>query len=164
MIMNANEIMQEDFFSWPLLRRRDLLATACLLWAGVRFAPLAQASPEEARQFLADLVKTERWTTDQVSITLPPVTDQWRFVPIRVSVKGKGTEEIHVREIHLVGERNPSPHIVSFRLSASSPPIVTTKIRLVKTQIVIAAAVLDNGVVLVGKELCKVVVPGKGCG
>lgn len=152
-------------FPWPLLSRRNLLATACLLWAGIEPIRHADASPEEARRFLEKMVKTQNWQAGRVKISLPSVTEQGRFVPVSVTVEGDWNGDLYVREIHLAAERNPTPHLVSFYLSSVCwPPTVTTRIRLVKTQVMIAAAVLSNGQVLVGKEICKVVVPGKGCG
>lgn len=160
-----SENNKNNCFPWPHLSRRHLLAGACLLWAGVKPISHANASPEEANRFLENMVKTNQWRTEQVKIRLPQVTDQGEFVPISVVVEGDWNQDLYVREIHLVAERNPTPHLVSFHLSAGClPSSVSTRIVLVKTQIVIAAAVLSNGTVLVGKEICKVMVPGKGCG
>lgn len=141
-------------------RRQFIIATSLSAWGNH-----AISAPEDALKFLENITKTQKWATEKVKVILPPVTEQGQFVPISVEVDVPWTTEHKVTAIHLVAERNPKPHVVSFYVSPDCwLTHVTTKIQLIKTQIVIAAAVLNNGDVLIGKEMCKVVTPGKGCG
>jgi len=155
-----------DFFVDGLsLSRRQFVVATCLLLAGIVPERRAHGAPEDAARFLEQMTGTKTWRAERMRIILPPITDQWRFVPITVEVDGPWDEMHMVRSIHLVAERNPTPHVVSFHLSPECwPPRISTRLRLVRTQVVVAAAILCDGSVLVGKEICKVVVPGKGCG
>ena len=152
-----------------MLSRRDVLIL-CGSWAvagmptGGLLGP-AHAGPREAKERLAELTRSVEPQKGRVHITLPEVTDQGRFVPIRVSVDSPMTESDHVKAIHIVAERNPTPEVASFRLSAANGrAVVSTRIRLLQTQVVVVAAEMSDGSVYLGKERCKITGGAGGCG
>ena len=144
--------------------RRQFIIASSLLGIG-SWGKNSYSTPEEAVKLLETITGNKTWATERVKLTIPQITEQWQFIPVSVEVEGPWLNDHNVREIHLIAERNPKPHIVSFNLTPECwPPRITTRLRLIKTQIVIAAAVLNDNRVLIGKEICKVVTPGKGCG
>lgn len=152
-----------------MLSRRDILhlcaaVTAIGLPLG-GWSRQASAAPKDAKNRLADLTGGVEQIKGGVKITLPLVTDQARHVPIRVSVDSPMTEADHVKAIHLVAERNPTPSIASFHLGpANGKAEVSARIRLLQTQVVVAAAEMSDGTVRIGKARCKIIGGAGGCG
>lgn len=152
-----------------MLDRRQLLML-CGAWATAGFLvggriDSAHAGPRDARKRLADLTGGVEPKKGRITITLPKVTDQGRFVPIRVSVESPMSESDHVKAIHIVAERNPTPEVASFYLSpANGKAQVSTRIRLLKTQVVVVAAEMSDGSVYLGKGRSKITGGAGGCG
>jgi sulfur-oxidizing protein SoxY len=152
-----------------VLSRRDILALCAALAAmgltGLALPGQAHASPKDARKRLAGLTGGVKPIKKGVTIALPKVTDQGNHIPLRVSVDSPMTEDDYVKAIHVVSERNPIPAVATFHLSpASGKAAISTRIRLVKTQVVMVAAETSSGVVYLGKARCKISTGAGGCG
>ena len=141
------------------LGRRDVLKAAgvgAVAVAGAGFAGRdAKASPESAAKWLTEQAGSEG-KEGKVSIKLPDIAENGRTVPVTVSVDGA------TKAIHLAAEGNPSPYIASFTLDTDAKAEVATRIRLGKTQNVVAAAVMADGSVFTGKQNVKVTIGGCG--
>jgi sulfur-oxidizing protein SoxY len=152
-----------------MLSRRDILllfaaVTACGVPFGTAFRD-ARAAPRDAKQRLAELTGAAEQQQGGVEITLPEATDQARHVPMRIRVDSPMTEDDHVKAIHVVAERNPTPAIASFHLSpANGRAEISTRIRLLQTQVVVAAAEMSDGSVRIGKARCKIIGGAGACG
>ena len=82
----------------------------------------------------------------RVTIDTPRLADNGHSVPITVRVDSAMSMRDHVRRIALVSESNPRPVIATFHLSQKSGRAeITTRIRLNKTQRVMALAELSDG-------------------
>ncbi|MBE9538323.1 MAG: thiosulfate oxidation carrier protein SoxY [Proteobacteria bacterium] len=152
-----------------MLNRRDILSLfAALAAAGLPLGGLmgsARAAPRDARKHLAEITGGIKPKKGRITITLPKVTDQGDFVPLRVAVESPMSEVDHVKAIHIVAERNPTPAVASFYLSrAIGKAEVSTRIRLVKTQVVVAVAEMSDGSLFLGKARCKISTGAGGCG
>ena len=151
-----------------MLNRREILIL-CGAWASAGFTggllSPAHAGPRDAKKRIAELTGGVKPQRGGIQITLPKVTDQGRFVPIRVSVDSPMTESDHVKAIHIVAERNPTPEVASFRLSpVNGKAQVSTRIRLLKTQVVVVAAEMSDGSVYMEKGRSKITGGAGGCG
>ena len=152
-----------------MLSRRDLLALFAALTTtgliGLVLPRQAHASPRDARKRLAELTGGIKPRRKGMTITMPKVTDQGNHVPLRVSVDSPMTGDDYVKAIHVVSERNPTPAVATFHLSpASGKATISTRIRLVKTQVVVIAAETSTGAVYLGKARCKIITSAGGCG
>ena len=152
-----------------MLSRRDILLLFAAVTAyGVPFGGVlreAGAAPRDAKKRLAELTGGAEQQKDGVEITLPEATDQARHVPMRIVVDSPMTEDDYVKAIHVVAERNPTPAIASFHLSpANGRAEISTRIRLLQTQVVIAAAEMSDGSVRIGKARCKIIGGAGACG
>ena len=152
-----------------MLSRRDILhlcgalAASWLPFGGILRD--ANAAPADAKKLISELTGGAEQQDGGVTITLPKVTDQARHVPIRISVESPMTDADHVKAIHLVAERNPTPAVASFHLRpANGKAEVSTRIRLLQTQVVVAAVVMSDGSVRIGKARCKITGGAGGCG
>ncbi len=151
-----------------LSRREILLLCGVATAAGLPFSGMlrdAEASPSDAKKLLADLTGGVEQQKGGVKITLPEATDQARHVPMRISVESPMTEQDYVKAIHVVAERNPTPAVASFHLSpANGKAEISTRIRVLETQVVVAAAEMSDGTVRIGKARCKITGGAGGCG
>ena len=82
----------------------------------------------------------------RVRIDTPSLADNGHSVPIIVKVESPMTVDDYVRRIRLVSENNPRPLVATFHLSPRSGRAeISTRIRLNKTQRVVALAEMSDG-------------------
>ncbi len=148
-----------------MLTRRRVLA----LFAAATVSSLpwgsALAGPRDAKKRLAELTGGVKAKKGRIKITVPKVTDQGDFIPLRVAVDSPMSEADHVAAVHVLAERNPDPAVASFRFTpASGRAEVSTRIRLVKTQVIQVAAEMSDGSVYLAKARCKISTGAGGCG
>jgi sulfur-oxidizing protein SoxY len=73
------------------------------------------------------------------------------------------TEKDFVKAIHVIATANPQPGVATFRFSPlSGKAAVTSRMRLARTQDIIAIAELPDGRFLSGKRNVKVTIGGCG--
>lgn len=98
-----------------------------------------------------------------LSLVTPAIAENGNTVPVSVTVNLPFTPESYVKAIHLFAELNPNPEVASFFLSpASGRAKIATRIRLARTQRVIALAELSDGRVLRTANEVKVTIGGCG--
>jgi sulfur-oxidizing protein SoxY len=150
-------------FDLRLSRRAALQAAAGL--TVLTFAPVALA--EEAAPKAEDDIKAFTGGKDVkeggVSLELPEIAENGNTVPLRVLVDSPMTAESYVKRVLIVADGNPRPGVGTFRFSAKSGRAeASTRIRLAKTQNVIAVAELSDGTFTMAKKAVKVTIGGCG--
>lgn len=153
-----------------VLSRRSLLVsagavTAAFPFLSVRAEDLApQPSLERTKQFeeaYAALVAGGKPLEGKITLELPEVAENGNFVPLTVSVDSPMTEEDHVKVIHILSTSNPIARIASFHLSpVNGIAKVQSRIRLAKSQDVMALAQFSNGLMAIGTMTVKVTIGG----
>jgi sulfur-oxidizing protein SoxY len=84
-------------------------------------------------------------------------------VPLALAVASPMTAESHVKAIHLLSTANPRAAVATFRFTLlSGKARVTSRMRLAKTQDVVAIAELSDGTFLMGTRRVDVKVGGCG--
>lgn len=148
--------------------RRDFVAgigAAALLAALLASMPEAQAS-EASAQFeaaLAALLKGAEPRTGGIDMDLPENVENGDYVPVALSVDSPMTPEKHVKSLHLLSTLNPRADVATFRFTAlSGKARVTSRMRLAKSQEVVAIAELSDGTFLIGTRTVAVKVGGCG--
>ena len=152
------------------LSRRSLLQAAgagTVAMAGASLAPheaLAQAVKAGAHQELLNkLVNGKKAQAGKVTVRMPEIAENGNTVPITVSVDNPMTPQNYVKAVHVVADDNPNPEVMSVHFSpASGKAEVSTRMRLARTQNVIAYAELSDGSVWSGKAEAKVTIGGCG--
>ncbi|MCL6415459.1 hypothetical protein MIB92_07340 [Aestuariirhabdus sp. Z084] len=150
-----------------MIERRELMLwlAAFPVLSLLVFSPVANGAPRDAKQRLKLLIGEKKPAKGRIKIELPAVTDQGRFVPIKVSVDSPMSDEDYVKAIHIIAERNPSPEVASFYLSpANGRAEISTRIRLLKTQVVLVAAEMNDGSTYLAKGRSKITGGAGGCG
>ena len=151
-------------------RRTFLLTagTAAVLLGVLHRLPRAQAEASAAKfaEFkaaLEALVGKGVPRDSGLTLDLPEAVENGDYVPVALSVDSPMTAESHVKAVHILSTANPRAAVATFRFTAlSGKAAVTSRMRLAKTQDVVAVAELSDGSVLITRR--KVDVKVGGCG
>jgi len=99
----------------------------------------------------------------KISLTAPEIAENGNTVPISVDVDSPMTDDEHVQSVVILAEGNPNPGVVTFHFTpANGVAAATTRMRLAKTQNVVAIAKMSDGSVVMDKKLVKVTIGGCG--
>jgi sulfur-oxidizing protein SoxY len=159
-----------DEVSPRLLGRRDFVAgagAAALVAALLAAIPEAKAAPSErSEQFTAALAALLAGATPHeggIEMDLPGDVENGDYVPVALAVDSPMTEASHVKSIHLLSTLNPRAEVATFRFTLlSGKARVTSRMRLAKSQDVIAIAQMSDGSFLIGTRAVSVKVGGCG--
>ena len=159
--------MRERMNSNGALGRRDVLRAVfggALAVAGSGLVMRgASATPETAAKALARMGAGGNAMQGKVHLKLPEIAENGRTVPLSVRVDSPMSDKDYVTAIHIVAEGNPAPEVVSFSLTpAMGKAEISTRMRLGKTQNVVAGAVMNDGAVYRVSRFIKVTIGGCG--
>lgn len=99
----------------------------------------------------------------KISLTTPEIAENGNTVPVSFDVESPMTADDHVAEVLVLADGNPRPGVATFHFSEmSGEATASTRIRLAKTQNVIAVAKMSNGQFYMDKKLVKVTIGGCG--
>lgn len=151
-----------------IIDRRDFVlgvgagAAIALLLSGVGPAA-AQDRPATLEDALKKILGDAKPTEGKISVDMPEIAENGNTVPFTLSVDSPMTEQNHVKAIHIFAAGNPQADVATFRFTpASGKAAVSSRMRLAKTQDVIALAELSDGKFLLGKRTVKVTIGGCG--
>ncbi len=131
-----------------LLDRRRFLASLgagmalVVLKPGFAAADIAQTQEEIA----AAVGDASRAQTGRIGIDMPPLAESGNSVPMTIRVDSPMTEADHCRRVWVFAEGNPRPRVcaVTFTPRAGKAEF-STKIRMARTQNIIAFAEMSDG-------------------
>lgn len=146
-------------------RRRQLLgATAAATAAaffGVSTRSFAAAADVEKAisEFGGDATPSE----GMITLKTPEIAENGNSVPVSFSVDSPMTEDNYVESVLILAEDNPSAEVATFHFTpASGAASASTRMRLAKTQNVIAVAKLSDGSLHRTSSNVKVTIGGCG--
>ena len=148
------------------LNKREFLAfgagsVAFVAVGGVASQAFAETSETQKR--IKEFAGGKAIKSGKVSLTTPEIAENGNTVPISVDVESPMTKGDHVASVMLLADGNPLPGVATFHFShMSGEASATTRIRLAKTQDVIAVAKMSNGDVYMDKKQVKVTIGGCG--
>lgn len=97
----------------------------------------------------------------KVTLELPEIAENGNFVPLTVSVDHPMTYDDYIKTIHILSTSNPVARVATFHLSPiNGIAKVQSRIRLAKTQDVIALAQTSEGLLAIATTLVKVTIGG----
>lgn len=149
------------------LGRRKALVTigggaVALLGASIIVQP-ARATPSSADAAMNKLIGGRPTQKGRVRLKLPPIAENGNTVPMTVIIDSPMTKNDYVKTVHIVADQNPRPNIASFHFTpASGKAQVATRIRMLKTQNVIAVAEMNDGTLYRAVQNVKVTIGGCG--
>ena len=145
-------------------RRRALFTAGGVLLASMGLAGRgAFANTTDVDRAIKKLIGDRNPKPGRIHLSLPGIAENGNNVPISVSVDSSMTRDDFVRAVHLFADGNPNPAVASFYFDPGNGKAeVSTRIRLAKTQNVIAVAELSDGSVYTVTN--RVAVTIGGCG
>ena len=147
-----------------LNRRQMLTRTVGVSLAGLfGIQSRAFATPEA----VAEAVKTFSGDAEPVSgrikLTTPEIAENGNSVPIGVSVDSPMSDDDYVAQVVIYADGNPNPDVITFNFTpASGEATASTRMRLAKTQNVVAVAKMSDGSVFTDTRNIKVTIGGCG--
>jgi sulfur-oxidizing protein SoxY len=138
-------------------REFGVLTAGAAAFAAIGGAAFAAATEDAIVAFTGGATPTE----GMVRLTAPEIAENGNTVPIEVSVDaapGSGVVSVMV-----LASGNPAPDVASFTFTAlSGEAKAATRIRLAKTQDVIAVAKMADGSTFIDRREVKVTIGGCG--
>ncbi len=149
------------------LNKREFIGlsagAAAFLVAGVRFEPAFAAMSPETEEAIKAFTGGAEMNEGKVSLNTPEIAENGNTVPVSVSVESPMTDDDHVAEVMLLAAGNPRPGVATFKFSTmSGEASASTRIRLAKTQDVVAIAKMSDGSFFMDKKTVKVTIGGCG--
>ena len=94
---------------------------------------------------------------------LPQIAENGNTVPMGFEVDSPMTDTDYVKSVHVFADKNPRPDVASFHFtSASGRAKANTRMRLSKSQNIVAVAEMSDGSVYMAKAPVKVTIGGCG--
>lgn len=148
----------------PLGRRAALAgASGAILCLAVAPKPASAALQPATEAAIRKAIGDRAMTEGRVTLRLPPIAENGNTVPLTVSVESPMTAGDFVKSVHVFADGNPTPDVATFHFTpALGKAEASTRIRLGRTQDVIAVAELSDGRLFVGRQEVKVTIGGCG--
>jgi sulfur-oxidizing protein SoxY len=145
-----------------MLSRREFSVAA----AAAMSLPLQTLAQEQApawEQVAKAVLGDAKPTEGKLTLDMPEIAENGNTVPFSVRADSPMTEKDFVKAVHIISTGNPQPGVATFRFTPQSgKAMVSSRMRLGKTQDVIAIAELSDGKFLMAKRAVKVTIGGCG--
>lgn len=150
----------------PGMHRRRFLAiggaAAISSLAGARLAHAAGQADIDAAltKLIGDKKPAEG---SMIRLDLPEIAENGNTVPLKFEVESPMTADNYVKTVHVFADGNPNPEVASFHFTpASGKAAASTRMRLAKTQSIVAVAEMSDGSVFRASKEVKVTIGGCG--
>lgn len=148
------------------LTRRQILAFgagAAAFGVTLGRVPAAMATPEDVSAKIAEMFGGVEPQSGKLTLNTPEIAENGNTVPISVSVDSAMEGDDLVESVTIFADGNPSPAVATFNFTAMSGAAeATTRIRLARTQNVVAVAKMADGTVYMDSKEVKVTIGGCG--
>lgn len=143
------------------LSRRNFAVGGCCAAVAAGLSHAALAKTDSIGGLVRMLFGEKDFEEGRVRLNVPEIAENGMVVPVSVEVESPMTETSYVRSIHLYALDNPVPQVGAYIFTpASGRAAISTRIRLAKTQDLIAVAEMSDGTVHASKAPIKVVIGG----
>ena len=147
-------------------RRRLLIGLGAggLAAVGMTLVPRAVlADAESMAAAIEERIGDAATKEGRISLELPQIAENGNTVPIALEVDSPMTESDYVKAVHVFAEKNPLPNVATFRFTPRSGKArASTRMRMAKTQNIVAVAEMSDGSVYMAKTEVKVTIGGCG--
>lgn len=133
----------------PGLTRRTMLCQLGTAGVWVVMRPgSAQSTPEAVEQAIRQRIGERQPQPGGMTLTLPKLAETGNSVSLTVAVHSPMTQEDYVQRIHIFVGGNPEPVAATYHLGVRAGKAeISTRIRLARTQTVLALAEMSDGTV-----------------
>lgn len=144
-------------------RRQVLVTGACASAALMLKLSPASAKDDDADARIAAFTGGKSPAEGKVTLGVPEIAENGNTVPLSVTVESPMTKEDYVKRVLILADGNPRPGVATFNFTPHSGVAeASTRMRLAKTQNVIAVAETSTGEYFMAKAQVKVTIGGCG--
>jgi sulfur-oxidizing protein SoxY len=145
-----------------LTRRQTLTLGGCALALAVTGIKPAMAANDH-KEIIAKFTGGKPATEGKIGLDLPEIAENGNTVPLTLTVESPMTKDNYVKRVLVVADGNPRSPVATFHFSPSSGVAeASTRMRLAKTQNVIAVAEMSDGSFYTATKQVKVTIGGCG--
>jgi sulfur-oxidizing protein SoxY len=147
-----------------LLSRREALALVAATGGVVLLTPSgAFATSGDAASATQEFTGGKTVGEGKITLDMPEIAENGNTVPLSISVESPMTPDDYVKRVIVISEGNPRPEVATFNFTPRSGVAeASTRMRLAKTQNVVAIAEMSDGSLHMTKRQVKVTIGGCG--
>lgn len=147
-----------------VVNRRKFVLGASAAAAGLWTAPaLAQDANRAWEDALKTILGDARPIEGRINFDMPEIAENGNTVPFTIGLDSPMTEKEYVKAIHIISTGNPQPGVATFHYTPQSGKAsVSSRMRLARSQEVIAVAELNDGKFVIARRPVKVTIGGCG--
>jgi len=153
----------------PVQRREFLKIVGLGTLSGASLALLPsivladESGPKAIKKSIGKIAGSKTVTPGKFTLDLPQIAENGNTVPVGFTVDSPMTKNDYVKSVYLFSDKNPGHEVAAFHFSpASGKASASTRMRMIKTQNVIAVAEMSDGSFYTGKKEVKVTIGGCG--
>jgi len=147
-----------------LTRRQMIVSVSAATFAAMALPTVgALAGAAEVDSAVQKIIAGRNVKTGGIKLELPEIAENGATVPLTASMESPMTSGNYVKSMHFFAEGNPNPDVASFHFTPRSGVAkASMRIRLAKTQQIVAVAETSDGSVYLSKVQVKVTIGGCG--
>ena len=131
--------------------------------AALGLPAVAFAATEEMDEAVKAFTGGAEVKDGRVTLGTPEIAENGNTVPVEVSVESPMTDDDYVESVLILADGNPRPGVATFKFTPmSGEASAKTRIRLAKTQDVVAIAKMSDGSFYRDAKTVKVTIGGCG--
>ncbi len=156
-------MIRKTFHSGRISRREliTILGASTLATIQISLVSSAIASTDKVMASIKKLTGGNEQVSSKVILDTPQIAENGSMVPITVRVDSPMNAQDNVKSLHLWADGNPNPEVASFYFTDLSAKVqIATRIRLMKSQNVIAVAEMGDGSFALTKSKITVTIGG----
>lgn len=124
---------------------------------------MALADTKGLREAIKTAIGDNKTKQGRITLETPQIAENGNTVPLSLDVESPMTPSDHVKAVHLFADGNPSPEVATFKFTPQSGAAkASTRVRLAKTQNIVAVAEMSDGSFYQAQATIKVTIGGCG--
>lgn len=124
---------------------------------------IAKADAASVAESIKKIIGGKSTKEGKITLEVPQIAENGRTVPVGFDVASPMTDADHVKAVHVFASGNPRPDLASYFFTTDCAKAkVSTRVRLAKTQNIVAIAEMSDGSVYMAKSTVKVTIGGCG--
>ena len=149
--------------SGGVTRRHVLVLTGAAAASAGLLPSVARADKAAMEAAIKEKIGSATTKPGRITLDLPQIAENGNTVPIGIEVESPMTDSDYVKAVHIFAEENPSPNVATLHFTpANGIAGASTRMRLIKSQNVVAVAEMSDGSLY--RESVAVKITIGGCG
>ncbi len=146
-----------------LSKREFLIVASGTAAATLLGLPNVALSASKSKARVAEFLGGATASEGGITLQMPEIAENGNTVPLSISIDGEATDKRYAESVLVLADGNPEPGVATFHFTPmSGDQEASTRMRLAKTQNVIAVAKMSDGSFIKTESLVKVTIGGCG--